>query len=281
MNGRRQNTVPSNYVAIPVSETRRSQTVDRDRYLEDQLTVRIDLELRAAQPLHMGTGIVGREDGRLFLDITLGPDGKPRIPGAGIKGPIRTIFETLTGSCGELTCRPEAPCCAACSLFGCLGVQGRVGFDEAVFENGQEFGIVKLPQGYAPSTIKGRRFYGAFPPGAPAQHPYGVVPRGATFAGGLLVEHASAREVGLLCLSMGMDGSFLPKLGGGKHGGIGSVRFVPRAVRVLEARTRYGASGKPPEEDPVAWTRRLCAEAERSLEGAARKNLELLRATLK
>lgn len=277
MNGRR-NAVPTNYIAVPVSEQRRARLVDRDAYAADQITARIDVRIEVISALHAGAGFLDAlEDGQLFLEIATSPDGAPCIPGSGIKGAIRSIFEVLAGGCDN-GCRPDKPCCAACSLFGCLGAQGRLAFDEARAGEPCDFGIAKIPAAYSPSKAKGRRFYGGLPREAPQNTRYGVVAPGSVFVGGILVELATRREVGLVLLSMGLDGTFRPKLGGGKHGGLGSVCFVPTHVDLLDPATRYRGKGHGTTvDDPVQWARELCAAAEKELgrEGAA--NLDKLR----
>ncbi|MCP4664023.1 MAG: hypothetical protein GY856_52235, partial [bacterium] len=69
--------------------------------------------------------------------------GAPVIPGTGIKGAVRTLYEILSFSCdphrkGECQGNirektfSEREYCDACSLFGCMGWRGRISFSDAV-----------------------------------------------------------------------------------------------------------------------------------------------------
>lgn len=279
MNGRQRegNTVPSNYIALPVAERRGAKTVDRDRYAPGQLTVRLSFTITSQAAVHVGAGYVDRLDGgKLFLEVMTARDGSPCLPATGIKGAVRSIFESLTGGC-ELSCKPDRQVCAACALFGCLGAQGRVCFDEALPTKAVDFGVATLPTPYAPSSSKGRRFYGKAPAGAPLKTSYGVITPGATFRSAVLVEHATEAELGALFLSLGLDGTFFPRIGGGKHGGLGAVRFTPTALRLLDPATRYRGASASAQPEPVAWVKRLCEAAERSLSEQGKNNLEALR----
>lgn len=271
MSGRppRFNAIPKNYFTVPTYRGPQGPMVPRDCPQPGRSTVRMDLRIEARGSLHVGTGEVNQlqpPDNRLYLEIAWTADGRPCIPGSGIKGPIRMIYEVLTGSC-DRGCKPGDRLCAACSLFGTLGYQGRVAFDEATpaKDDPADFGLVKLPTAFPPKKTTGPRFYAGFPKGATQQVYYGVLVEGAVLRGGLTVELATDQELGLLLLAMGADGKLYPKLGGGKHGGLGAVSITPTRVEVLDVGTRYRGGGSKTIDNIEAWTTDLTGKAERAL----------------
>ncbi len=290
--GGRGNTVPSNYKGLPVASRadRNSSAVAHDRYQAGRLSGRLELRAEVLGAVHMGTGTVDKlpDQNRLYLDIVSTAKNRDCLPGAGLKGPIRSLYEALSSSC-PLDGRCEQPnrLCPACSLFGSLGYLGRAGFDEFIDDpkDPVAFGLTRLPTAYPPRLEKGRRIYGRPHPdieGVKNTY-YGVLAQGSKLYGGLWFENVTEAELGLLLLSMGLDRSFTPRFGGGKHGGIGAVRLVPRALNKLDPKERYGGGGKA---EPLAgealerWIGELCQQAESRLDEQQQQALAVTRATM-
>ncbi len=289
--GGRGNTVPANYQGLPAEKVERNESaVAHDRLQVERLSGRLELRAEVLGAVHMGTGTVDElpDQNRLYLDIVSTARNRDCLPGAGIKGPIRSLYEALSSSCPlDGNCTPPNKLCPACSLFGSLGYLGRAGFDEFIDDPGDPvtFGLTKLPTAYPPRLEKGRRIYGR--PHKEIENVkntfYGVLAKGSKLYGGLWFENATEAEIGLLLLSMGLDRSFAPRFGGGKHGGIGAVRLVPLAFKKMDPKVRYGGGAKaaPLEGEALErWILELCQQAEARLEGKQQRALALMRSTM-
>jgi hypothetical protein len=84
--------------------------------------------------------------------------------------------------------------------------------------------------------FKGRKFYYHSRPAADdRQPPVEVIPPGQIVQGRVDFENLTPAELGLLFFSLGVDGTLILKLGGGKPVGLGSLRVVSASVRLLDA----------------------------------------------
>ena len=210
------------------------------------------------------------------------------LPGSGIKGAVRSVYEILSASCNPLShgCKvkpqnrnaPSEPfqVCEACSLFGCLGWSGRVSFDDAVPDPAApgvaEVVDVPTPWKPRPERTPGEfRIYdlSAFRPSAhgkkrprrPATPPPPVlriareVYRGR-FRGVLRFENATAEELGRLLLALGLapEGKrrFPLRLGGVKYDGKGAVGVRPERIYLMFPRPET-LEGEACDERCDAW----------------------------
>ena len=291
--GRHQgNTVPANYKGLPVdaNHSRVASALGHDKYLAKRFSGRLELQAEVLGAVHMGTGAVDlhEEQNRLYLDIVSTAKGRDCLPGTGIKGPIRSLFEALSSSCPlERGCAPGNNMCPACSLFGSLGYMGRVGFEEFIDDpkDPAAFGLTTLPTAYPPRLNKGRRVYGQPHEDAEktANTSYGVLAPHSKLNGALVFENASEDELGLLFLSMGMDGSFTPRFGGGKHGGIGAVRFSAQSLTKMDPKSRYGTGQKSKAlqgDELSSWVSALCDKANSQLGEKPKQALAVMRNTM-
>lgn len=211
-----------------------------DRVDPKKLSGALDLRFTTLDPLHMGSGAsnfwdFGRQGGeKLARDIVVQWQGEveaPLIPGASLKGAVRSIAEALGGGCDLRDARCE-PACAICAIFGHLrregGYLGRVGFDDAYPPDPREaaarIGAVLGPTPFQPRVSKGRRIYGVNPRPLDAPVPYVVVDRGVSFIGRLHLHNVTPPELGLVLLASGVDGSFRLRIGGGKFANLGRIR---------------------------------------------------------
>ena len=150
------------------------------------LRARFDLEFRADEPIHVGSGSVGLVDGsvvRLATRIA----GRPGIPGSSLRGVLRARIEAITNSCcptkppkevrlgkglpsrtypDHRVCfthaavghdvftrcfdRSKDAWCLACSLFGRTGHRSRVSVRDFVVQAGESFKLEKMPQRFSP-----------------------------------------------------------------------------------------------------------------------------------
>lgn len=208
--------------------------------------------------------------GRLVLPAGTGAEpahaaavlaGEPVLPGSGIKGAVRTVFELITGSCNPFDkkgpCTPRN-CCDACRVFGRLGYQGRAGFGDAVVdgEGAVTASIEHVPAPHAPHGKADLRCYdlaaSRHPPAQPRQ-----VYRGR-FSGSLGFRGLAADELGriLLCLGLAPDPDlrFPLRLGGVRYHGQGAMQVEPRSLFLAA-----GALDRETVDDPTE-TERRCSE---------------------
>lgn len=238
---------PSNYVAL--GRARRQDGAPRDRvtldaFIPGRWSGSLVLTYSPVDPVRVGSGVLFPQQVQgqteLVQDVTL-VRGKPVLPGSSVKGAIRSLVEALGGGCDlQGTCQPL---CVACSLFGTVqgddAWKGRVGFDDALAAKDVKLGLARLPRAFPPKVSVGRRAYGPAPEGVRGEDPYFVVMPGSTLTGRLLVHNLDDAELGLVLTACGLDGSFAPRLGGGKFRGLGRTR-----IAVTSARLRHGP-GRP------------------------------------
>jgi CRISPR/Cas system CSM-associated protein Csm3 (group 7 of RAMP superfamily) len=248
MNPRDREQAPPTYKILGSAETLRGPPLDQRAH--DQLDPRklsgaIDLSFTTIDPLHMGSGVsnffaFGDRDVRLVRDIVvqwLGDVEAPVIPGASLKGAVRSIAEALGGGCDLSESRCD-PACAVCAIFGHLmrdgGYLGRAGFDDAhpvaPGEAADRMGALLGPMPFQPRVSKGRRIYGVAPRPLDAPVPYMVVLRDVSFKTRLHLTNIALAELGLVLLACGADGSFRLRIGGGKFANMGRVRTLVTAA---------------------------------------------------
>lgn len=239
---------PSNYV--PLGRVRRQNGAPREQvtleaFLPGRWSGSLSLTYSPIDPVRVGSGVLFprpvRGQTELVQDLTL-VRGRPVLPGSSVKGAIRSLVEAIGGGCDlQGTCQPL---CVACSLFGTVqkdskSWKGRVGFDDALPVKDVQLGLDRLPRAFPPKATVGRRAYGPAPEGIQGENPYFVIVPGSTLRGRLLIHNLDDAELGLVLTACGLDGSFAPRLGGGKYHGLGRTR-----IEVTSARLRRGP-GRP------------------------------------
>jgi len=184
--------------------------------------------------------------------------GRPVIPGTGIKGAVRTIYEMITGSCDPFdrasVCKPGS-CCDACRVFGRLGYLGRAGFGDADAEQSVTVSVEMVPVPHPPHGTADVRCYDLTPSVHPRAQPRQVY-RGS-FVGVLSFRGLIGDELGklLLCLGLAPDpqARFPLRLGGVRYDGQGAVDVEPLSLFLA---TKDLERGKADYED----TGKRCAE---------------------
>lgn len=183
---------------------------------------------------------------------------RPVLPGASLKGVLRTLVEMLSRSCVTIAARksqealpPDAqPCtdhtalCPACLLFGMVAsqkesYQGQVSIEDAVMQKGKRT-ITRGPVLWAPARnrgrqlpdrylteegwVRGRKLYYHSTP-ARGEDVRVAIAVGSQLPTWLHFENLTAGHLGLLLAAWGLHPSypFLPKVGAGKPIGLGTV----------------------------------------------------------
>jgi RAMP superfamily len=227
--------------------------------------LRLRLETRPGQYVSPGSGRlglvrVGSEDVVVQRAATFA--GAPVIPGSGIKGAVRTLYELLSFSCNPLAgsaCRPQ-DCCDACAVFGVLGYAGRLGFTDARPQppNAARVEVQKVPIPWTPDASKTAgdfRLYDleeatTFEKGRRTPQPAPKKLSREVFVGAFETRmtfwNLESQELGRLLLAMGVGADeatrFPLRLGGVKYDGKGTVSVSPHRLRLArpEARDHEG-----------------------------------------
>jgi len=261
----------------------RAKTIGHEVYKAGVFSGRLELEIAALSHLFVSGGIYGLSEdlkhpagGVLRGCYRVGD--VPAIPGASLKGVVRSIAEAVTASCigsasrdvKDLLPRTPAKCtpelaCPACSMFGVQGRLGKVAFGDALLLPGQQTALHRIPSLYRPHLsrrelprvyfldesrrwLKGRKFYfhGQMRE-EPRNEPVEVIPQGSHLTGSVDFENLTREELALLFFSLGLDGSFRLKLGGGKPACLGSLEVRPTRLRLRRPKEEFLDYGAVPE----------------------------------
>jgi hypothetical protein len=221
--------------------------------MEDRFTgnLRLTLEIPEGQFVTPSTGRLtlttkGKED--VVAQEVARAAGLPVIPGSGIKGAVRTIYELLSFSCNPFirsSCKPQW-CCDACSLFGRLGRSGRLSFDDArpVTPESVRIEVREVPTPWPPRKAVGDVSLYDLQKAKEFDRDRKVfVERTGnlsrevflgTFETRMTFWNATSEELGRLLLSMGIGADtstrFFLRLGGVKYDGKGAVTVQPREL---------------------------------------------------
>jgi hypothetical protein len=240
---------PYDFVEIePLSPTDRQRPTGHEQYHPGTVSGRLEARLIVATPLHVSSGRIRMRRGKqppLVKELTR-VNGQPCIPASTLKGVVRSVVEAITRSCvrisrvrasqlpkGVAACRDKENLCLACRMFGALGFEGHVRFDDAVLREG-ELGIARMPALYAPRSrtrvyfvgneVKGRKFYKHGQPVTKADTPVEVLMPESQLGFTVRFENLSPGEVGVLLTALGLgEPELVLKLGGGKPACYGSA----------------------------------------------------------
>jgi CRISPR/Cas system CSM-associated protein Csm3 (group 7 of RAMP superfamily) len=259
-------------------ERRTLQLHERFSGLSGRMVFQIEV---LSQYLYVGSGILdlftppGEKQEYAYYSFAR-RNGQLVIPGTGIKGTVRGVYEALTNSCvsqrgrdermpeSHQTCQgikkgeeQRASLCPACRLFGVTGYRGRAHFADAIPIGEVQTTRIKISDLWPPRQSKGRKFYqskrfqGLDMRPAKSHRYLEVVPKGSRFETTLVFENLEEAEMGALLRALGLGPSlqkpnsviyaFPIKLGGAKPRCLGSVRFVPRAIYLVDATDPLGS----------------------------------------
>ncbi|HEY75743.1 MAG TPA: hypothetical protein G4O00_06130 [Thermoflexia bacterium] len=229
--------------AIPLSEESGHR-----RFVPSRLTGWMTFEIVALQPLHIGDGLLAPPEAldlpkeASLVKAFVRRGGTLMLPGSSLKGAVRSLVETFTHSCvskskvkrpddwGECTYNPRGhrgKLCPACRLFGAMGYQGRVRFEDVPLLEGQRV-VHRIPPQYPPRPAPDRRRY--YPcdrvDGRERTWPLEVVQPGARFAARAAFVNLTTGELGLLLIALGRGRwELCLRIGAGKACGMGAVRI--------------------------------------------------------
>jgi CRISPR/Cas system CMR subunit Cmr6 (Cas7 group RAMP superfamily) len=228
--------------------------------------------LAALTPLHVGSGIYDIQGDRIIRGlVTAG--GKVIIPGTSIKGVVRSIAEAISPSCVRILnsktkvernlsvpalsrcadIKPrdrKAKLCVSCSMFGALGYQGRIGFDDAsLIRGGVSVHSIQSP--YPPNErgsrykdakglFDGRKFYyHGEPVDSETGEPYQVIREDSEFRFLMNFESLTPEELCLVLAAMGILDNIVIKMGGGKQAMLGSVEIFVDKLEMRDSKASF------------------------------------------
>jgi hypothetical protein len=221
-------------------------------------------------------GLVQEGSGEIVAQRAATCAGTPVLPGSGIKGAVRTLYELLSFSCDPFArggqdgrCGQEA-CCDACSLFGALGHAGRLSFTDAVPTGpaAVKVEVQKVPVPWTPDPSKthgefrlydlkeamflepGRKIVRRQPKELSREVYLGSFETRMSFA------NLQPEELGRILLAMGLGTDrqtrFPLRLGGIKYDGKGGVKVMPRTLRLVRP-AALSAEDQACAEECVRW----------------------------
>lgn len=268
----------------PAGPVERRAPPPHDAWRSDLFTGTLGLQLQIAtgQYVSPGTGRLalvptGKGGGEIVAQQAATACGAPILPGSGIKGAVRTLYELLSFSCdpfarGADRCQPTS-CCDACSLFGLLGYSGRLSFSDAVAAdpNGVQVEVEKVPVPWPPDAAKTPgdfRLYDlaeATLPGAGRptveKQPKELARQVylGTFAARMAFTNLEPEELGRVLLAMGVGTDrttrFSLRLGGVKYDGKGAVKVVPHHLSLVKPSQKLAHGVEACGEEYVRWIR--------------------------
>jgi hypothetical protein len=228
-----------------------------------------------------GEQIVAVGSSRLRYDAAGARRREPVIPGSSLKGMLRSLVETISPSCvvtasgatrfavpvGLTRCTDPQYLCPACRLFGMSGAgrnnyYGQVRIEDALLDsalapNGGTV-LVRTPLLWTPARghgglpgrylrgpkARGRKLYVHSKPaaGVDARLAFGS---GSALRTRLYFENLTPGELGLIMAALGQHPQyhFLPKVGGGKPLGMGSIEVFVRGVCLQGQVAQTGRQG--------------------------------------
>ncbi len=269
----------------PEGEIHFQETPPHNKWIKDRLTgtLGLSLEIPDGQFVSPSTGrltLTSQGAAEVVAQEAARAAGMPVIPGSGIKGAVRTLYELLSFSCDPFAwadrerrrteasrCSPRSSC-DACSLFGILGRSGRVGFDDArpAGPESVRVEVQQVPVPWTPQKPEGdvslydfqeatvfdrdRRISVKQPKDLSREVFHGTFETRMTFW------NASQEELGRLLLSLGIGADdatrFFLRLGGVKYDGKGAVKVRPRKL-ILASPKRKSLEGDSLQEQAVTW----------------------------
>jgi CRISPR/Cas system CSM-associated protein Csm3 (group 7 of RAMP superfamily) len=245
---------PKFYSTIPVVH-KETDDVGAERghqsLKQNRLTGRLSFDLVALQRLHVGSGqllppdVLGLESDLPLVKEFVRTGDILTLPGSSLKGSFRSLVELFTASCVSKTtvrwpayerdqfgeCRYNSrrrlvDLCPACKLFGAMGYQGQVRFDDALQTAGSHE-IYLIPPQYKPVPDKNYRRYYPYDLSDDRERtwPLEAATAGSRFAVRAQFTNLAQEELGLLLIALGQGRWRLcPRIGAGKSSGLGGTR---------------------------------------------------------
>lgn len=274
----REESLPKPYAFVPLprGKVETAPPAGHHRYEPERYTGFLTAQLVARSPVHVASGLLEKSSDRKYplVKAHFRSKGVLTLPGASLKGCIRSIVEAITHSSVQVSrarvpgnYRPprldetDAKLDVAQRLFGAMGYQGCVRFGDAPLVQGKEQ-IIPTMQLFAPRPSSTQTYYdGSMPKGrkfymhgqlAKGKVPLEVCPEGCRFDVRVNFEQLSAGELGVLLFALGLGEPRLwPKLGGSKPSCLGTVEVVDAVVSRYPTEALYSDFDVTPQVVPA------------------------------
>ena len=253
-----------NYFFVDMPKTKadyinRTKRRDAAHNLSGLLKVR----LITADPLFIGSGFQELE-GSEFVKQTLTENGRPIIPGSGLKGAVRQICRAVSQSCvpresAKITlphgtaqqCKSEKKAdfdnaCIVCDMFGKMGWSSKVYFSDLIAESektercfaAQQFTPNPNAEKYLDDhDCHAYKFYRTkiSEVTKPQIDLLRAVPPKTVFTGEITYRNLDEQELGLLMFALGQSQTISLKLGGYRNEGFGTVNLTFDSDEIADA----------------------------------------------
>lgn len=265
---------PYEFVPLPDSSPATAAPVGHHRYNTNALTGTLTATIVARSPVHVASGLLEQVNDREFPLIKgmFRSNGTPAIPGASLKGCIRSIAEAISHSAVQITKARELSrkylpsqvldqLDVAQRIFGTLGYQGMVRFADAPQVAGRMI-IAATPPLFRPrmeatdtyfdrGRARGRKFYmhGTL---AKGNLPLEACAIDSHFRLHMEFENLTPGELGLVLIALGLGQPQLwPKLGGGKPACLGTIAVIDPAITTLATCVAYKDFDAAPQSTDI------------------------------
>lgn len=249
---------PYQLVSLPKSPPQREKPIGHSQLNNDRyhgfLSLRLQIQTSsfiASGVVAMGSDLSKQTRNIPLIKLAVARNNELVIPGSSLKGTIRSTYEAITRSCVCKTkakkelpksyqeCKKSQNLCPACQVFGAMGWQGLLFFQDAILESQGETKVTPafMPSLYSPSQkraayykngkVAGRKFYYHAQKsveksqGIPVQN----ISENSTFTTRFYFRNLSQSQLGTLFTVLGQNPTypFALKIGGGKPIGMGSL----------------------------------------------------------
>lgn len=259
---------PYEIISLPKSPPIRKRPIGQDSYKPQLLSGKIHLTLTAKTSTFVASGVVamgrdlfnqGQNKNIPLIKASITQGGKLMLPGSSLKGCIRSVYEAITASClcktkakqlpkGYEECREQDKLCPACQVFGAMGWQGLISFQDAIVqETKTSVGFMaslysprqRRPAYFKQDKVAGRKFYyhaakavDKGKQGIPVQQ----IVTDSVLTTTLGFMNLDKAQLGTLFTALGQNKSypFALKIGGGKPVGMGTIIVNIDALELWE-----------------------------------------------
>ncbi|MEM7345131.1 MAG: RAMP superfamily CRISPR-associated protein [Chloroflexota bacterium] len=234
----------------------------------DHFSGHLQFQLEARQSIHVGSGqltpprSLGLDSHYPMVKAFIRAGETLILPGSSLKGMTRSLFEAFThacvckttvrwnrgerddyGECRYNSKRREGNLCIACRLFGAMGYQGQVRFNDAPLVRGERT-VIEIPPQYKPepdSELRRHYPYDMADPRNPTWPLEGVFSGTIFLAKGQFTNLTNA-ELGALLIALGQGQWQLhPRIGAGKSSGLGGLNIVDLTVERQDIAQSYSS----------------------------------------
>lgn len=268
---------PYALVSFPQEPPNRQKPIGHSQLKKDRLQGSISLRLTiktssfvASGVVAMGSDLSSQTRHIPLIKLAVESNNQLVIPGSSLKGTIRSTYEAITRSC---LCKTKAnkkeipkeyqPCnnkdrklCPACQVFGAMGWQGLISFQDAILAESPEQKVTTgfMPSLYSPSPkragyyknklVAGRKFYYHAKEAVEKTQSKGIpvqnITENSIFTTTLRFRNLNQAELGTLLTVLGQNKNypFALKMGGGKPVGMGTLITEVTAIDCPNVRDR-------------------------------------------